>query len=154
MFKLQLQLVPFYARITATLNRYFPDVGHLVCTAVLEEFNQLVRQKDATSRTLEPRLRNVRYIVELVKFRIMEAGDALFVSCSLASKSKLNGERVSPGGNVFMHVAHVLFPAQPYPHGLLYQNLNVSQHALSYDRQTLKHCCQLAPFSLDHLCMC
>ena len=40
------------------------------------EFGTLQRSKDATVRTLEPRVRNMRYVAELSKFRLFPHGAA------------------------------------------------------------------------------
>ena len=40
------------------------------------EFATLQRSKDATVRTLEPRVRNMRYVAELSKFRLFPHGAA------------------------------------------------------------------------------
>lgn len=39
-----------------------------------EEFGSLMVRKDASSVTLEPRIRNMRYIGELCKFRLIPFG--------------------------------------------------------------------------------
>eukprot|EP00798_Chlamydomonas_sp_ICE-L_P014700 gene14700-20740_t len=60
-----LQLVPFYARIIAILAQVFPDVSQGVTSYLEEEFSTLMARKDPTSITLEPRIRNIRYLAEL-----------------------------------------------------------------------------------------
>ncbi|DBA81963.1 TPA: hypothetical protein ACH3X1_007672 [Trebouxia sp. C0004] len=69
-----LQLLPFYCRVAATLSQVFPDVGAAVLKAQEEEFSYLQAKKDPTLRTLEARLRNARYLGELVKFRLAPFG--------------------------------------------------------------------------------
>lgn len=114
-----LQLLPYYARITATLSRVFPDIGQgdfaprrLGCqpaaasTAATScvpslllpgsergkesacrltgvehhlesEFRLLQRRRDVVGRNAEARLCNVRFLGELVKFRLMPFGAVL-----------------------------------------------------------------------------
>ena len=74
-----LQLLPYYARIAAVLAPLFPDVPAAVIKFLQGECRGLSRKKDATTRTLEPRLRNARYIAELVKFRIFPVGTAFLL---------------------------------------------------------------------------
>lgn len=47
------------------------------------EFATLARSKDATARTLEPRVRNMRYVAELAKFRLFPPGAAFSMLKSL-----------------------------------------------------------------------
>jgi regulator of nonsense transcripts 2 len=81
LFQLPLQLLPFYARITATLAQQYPDMGATVADAVLRSVKGTTKIKDATSRTLEPRIRSARYLCELCKFRVLDAG-ALWLETS------------------------------------------------------------------------
>lgn len=82
LFKLPLQLLPFYARITATLSQHFPDIGATVAAAALSAFRSAAKNKAAAARALEPRIRAARYLCELAKFRIVGPGAlALSASC-------------------------------------------------------------------------
>jgi regulator of nonsense transcripts 2 len=80
-----LQLLPYYARVAAVLAPLFPDVAETVAKSLEGEFRGLTRtkKKDATNRLLEPRLRNARYIGELVKFKLFPAGTAFRLLKSL-----------------------------------------------------------------------
>ncbi|KAA6426413.1 MAG: hypothetical protein FRX49_03524 [Trebouxia sp. A1-2] len=78
-----LQLLPFYCRVAATLSQVFPDVGLAVLKTQEEEFNYLQAKKDPTLRTLEARLRNARYLGELVKFRLAPFGTIFVMLKSL-----------------------------------------------------------------------
>lgn len=64
----QLYLVPFYARFLATLHPYFPEIGQGVLEELDQEFRWLVKQK--FKDLLSTRLKNIRYICELTKFRV------------------------------------------------------------------------------------
>ncbi|KAJ2356857.1 mRNA decay protein, partial [Coemansia sp. RSA 2618] len=61
-------VVPLYARVIATLNAYFPDVGEGVEAELRRDFAWLARKR--FRGLLETRLKNARYIAELVKFRV------------------------------------------------------------------------------------
>ncbi|KAL4452134.1 hypothetical protein ABPG75_007796 [Micractinium tetrahymenae] len=78
-----LALLPYYARITATLAQVFPDIAQAVVSHLESEFTALARSKDATARTLEPRVRNMRYAAELAKFRLFPPGTAFSMLKSL-----------------------------------------------------------------------
>ena len=78
-----LQLLPYYARIAAILAPLFPDIAETVSKSLESEFRGLSKRKDATNRILEPRLRNARYIGEMVKFRLFPAGTAFRLLKSL-----------------------------------------------------------------------
>lgn len=67
----RLDLLPYYSRLIATLNTYFPDVGEMVLTALTYEFKGLQRKK--THNLLETRIKNIRYLSELTKFRVAPA---------------------------------------------------------------------------------
>lgn len=67
----RLDLLPYYSRLIATLNAYFPDVGEMVLTALTYEFKGLQRKK--THNLLETRIKNIRYLSELAKFRVAPA---------------------------------------------------------------------------------
>jgi len=71
-----ISLIPFYARLIATLHPVFPEIGKGVVEYLEKEFKHFRRKKDATDRTVEPRLRCMHYIAELCKFRIFPAGHA------------------------------------------------------------------------------
>lgn len=74
LYKVPLQQLPFYARITATLSQEYPEFGATVGTAVVRKVKGLAKNKDATNRTLEPRIASARYLAELAKFRVVDAG--------------------------------------------------------------------------------
>lgn len=57
-----------YARITASLTRMYPEIGPAVLDALKRQFYGIFMNK--TQQHLEFKLRNIRYIGELVKFSI------------------------------------------------------------------------------------
>ncbi|PWN31703.1 ARM repeat-containing protein [Meira miltonrushii] len=61
-------LIPYYARLVATLNKYMPDVGAGVIEGLDEEFRFLQRKKNVDMA--ETRAKNTRFLGELVKFEV------------------------------------------------------------------------------------
>ncbi|KAJ2649188.1 mRNA decay protein [Coemansia sp. RSA 1250] len=64
----QMFLIPLYARVIATLNPYFAEIGGSVVDELNREFVWLARKR--VRGLLEARLKNVRYIAELAKFGV------------------------------------------------------------------------------------
>ncbi|XJO78821.1 hypothetical protein BDV3_003204 [Batrachochytrium dendrobatidis] len=64
----RLDLIPYYSRLIATLNPYMPDIG----TGVLEELNRMfhAQQKRKEQMFIDKKIKVIRYIGELTKFRI------------------------------------------------------------------------------------
>eukprot|EP01025_Chloroclados_australasicus_P032332 TRINITY_DN3277_c0_g2_i3.p1 TRINITY_DN3277_c0_g2~~TRINITY_DN3277_c0_g2_i3.p1 ORF type:complete len:917 (-),score=106.76 TRINITY_DN3277_c0_g2_i3:53-2803(-) len=69
-----LQLLPYYARIAASLGVVFPDITCGVLAYLEQEFSKLQSRKDGTRLTLEPRIRNIKYLGELCKFKCAQFG--------------------------------------------------------------------------------
>lgn len=64
-------LLPYYARFAATLNKHMPDVGHGLIAILDEELKYLQRKKQV--KELESvRIKNVRYLGELAKFKVAQ----------------------------------------------------------------------------------
>jgi hypothetical protein len=93
LFQLPLQLLPFYARITATLSQHFPQIGDTVAAAVLRSVKGTTKSKDPTARTLEPRVRAARYLCELAKFRVIDTGAHAVREVALCAPSHLPRNR-------------------------------------------------------------
>lgn len=62
-------LLPTYSRLTATLNRYLPDIGGALVGHLDKEFRSLQRRKEKDLS--EFRARNARYLSELTKFGVV-----------------------------------------------------------------------------------
>eukprot|EP00730_Choanoeca_flexa_P003310 TRINITY_DN11359_c3_g1_i1.p1 TRINITY_DN11359_c3_g1~~TRINITY_DN11359_c3_g1_i1.p1 ORF type:complete len:1196 (+),score=478.84 TRINITY_DN11359_c3_g1_i1:208-3588(+) len=73
--RMRLDLLPFYARMVATLQPGMPDVGEQLIERLEGEFRFLTR-KHPTDR-IESKTKNVRFIGELVKFRVCPAKVAI-----------------------------------------------------------------------------
>jgi regulator of nonsense transcripts 2 len=63
-----LELLPQYARIAAVVGEAFKDVGAQLCAELGSEFRWLQRKK--SQHNLETKVRNIKFIGELVKFRV------------------------------------------------------------------------------------
>ncbi|XWS66111.1 hypothetical protein CRYUN_Cryun05aG0172300 [Craigia yunnanensis] len=72
-----LELLPYYSRMVATLSTCMKDVPSMLLQMLEEEFNFLVNKKDQMN--IETKIRNIRFIGELCKFKIAPAG--LVFSC-------------------------------------------------------------------------
>lgn len=66
----KLELIPRFGRILATLNQYpmFQDLAPALCKKLESQFFYFLKQKN--QQVLEGRLRNIRFIGELVNFRL------------------------------------------------------------------------------------
>eukprot|EP00898_Chlorokybus_atmophyticus_P007627 jgi/Chlat1/7866/Chrsp66S07293 len=67
-----LELLPYYARLTATLSSCMKDIGQPLVAMLEEEFDFLVQKKDQMN--IETKIKNVRFLGELCKFKIVKAG--------------------------------------------------------------------------------
>jgi regulator of nonsense transcripts 2 len=63
-------LLPYYARIIATLSKYMPDVPQMVISHLDDEFRSLQKRKSKEFLG-SVRLLNIRYMAELTKFGIV-----------------------------------------------------------------------------------
>jgi regulator of nonsense transcripts 2 len=71
--KVPMELLPFYARIAASLSQQFPEMGQAITVMTVQQFRGGLKHKDAQQRSLEPRMRTANYLCELAKFRIADA---------------------------------------------------------------------------------
>ena len=65
----RLELLPYYSRIAAILTRVHPEVGPSLCKMLEDEFESLVTKK--FKNLDETRIRNVRFLGELTKFKLL-----------------------------------------------------------------------------------
>ncbi|KAG4957160.1 hypothetical protein JHK85_043540 [Glycine max] len=72
-----LELLPYYSRMVATLSTSMKDVCSILLQMLEEEFNFLINKKDQMN--IESKIRNIRFIGELCKFKIAPPG--LVFSC-------------------------------------------------------------------------
>lgn len=71
----RLDLLPLYARFVAILNPIMPDIAKHLNAALTAEFKYLVQKKDQIN--IETKIKNVRFIGELVKFRLFAKSDGV-----------------------------------------------------------------------------
>ncbi|KAI1791335.1 transcription factor [Ganoderma leucocontextum] len=69
--KYRTDLLPHYARLVAVLNRYMPDIGTEVVASLDEEFRYLQRKKKVVKELAEVRMRNITFLSNLTKFRVV-----------------------------------------------------------------------------------
>ena len=62
------ELIPNYARVVASMSRLYPDIGEAVVKCLFGEFYGIMKAK--TPNYLENKIKNIRYIGELVKFGV------------------------------------------------------------------------------------
>uniref|UniRef100_A0A5S6R1U7 MIF4G domain-containing protein n=1 Tax=Trichuris muris TaxID=70415 RepID=A0A5S6R1U7_TRIMR len=72
----RLDLLPFYGRLIAILSPVMQDIGIEISRMLMGEFRHHLRKKDQVS--IESKIKVVRYIGELVKFRVFSATDAVY----------------------------------------------------------------------------
>lgn len=71
----RLDLLPFYSRLVATLQPLMPDLATDLVNMLKQDFKYQVRKKDQIN--IESKIKVVRFIGELVKFRIYPRSEAL-----------------------------------------------------------------------------
>ncbi|KAH0546179.1 regulator of nonsense transcripts 2 isoform X1 [Cotesia glomerata] len=74
--RIRLDLLPFYSRLAAILYPVMPDVANELCTMLKHDFRYHVRKKDQIN--IESKVKVVRYIGELVKFKLYSKIEALY----------------------------------------------------------------------------
>lgn len=74
--RIRLDLLPFYSRLVAILYPVMPDVGNDLCSMLKHDFKYHVRKKDQIN--IESKVKVVRYIGELVKFKLYSKIEALY----------------------------------------------------------------------------
>lgn len=71
----RLDLLPFFARLTATLYPYVPCIGNDIAAQLKAEFRFLFKKKDQIN--IESKIKNARYIGEFTKFNLIQKQDAV-----------------------------------------------------------------------------
>lgn len=67
-----LELLPHYSRLVAILQPIHKDLGELLVEMLKEEFETLFSEKDQIK--IESKIKNIKFLSELVKFRICPSG--------------------------------------------------------------------------------
>lgn len=71
----RLDLLPFYARLTATLHPCIPDVADQLSTMLLRDFRFHMRKKEQIH--IESKVKTMRFIGEMTKFQMITLTDCL-----------------------------------------------------------------------------
>ena len=74
--RIRLDLLPFYSRLAAILYPVMPEVGNELCSMLKHDFKYHVHKKDQIN--IESKIKVVRYIGELVKFKLYSKIEALY----------------------------------------------------------------------------
>lgn len=74
--RIRLDLLPFYSRLAAILYPVMPDVANDLSLMLKHDFKYHVRKKDQIN--IESKIKVVRYIGELVKFKLYSKIEALY----------------------------------------------------------------------------
>lgn len=74
--RIRLDLLPFYSRLAAILYPVMPDVANDLCLMLKHDFKYHVHKKDQIN--IESKIKVVRYIGELVKFKLYSKIEALY----------------------------------------------------------------------------
>ncbi|KAI6046075.1 ARM repeat-containing protein [Pisolithus marmoratus] len=69
--KNRIDLLPHYSRLVATLDKYMPDIGSELVTSLEEVFRYLQRKKSVVKEHSELRLKNITFLSNLTKFRVV-----------------------------------------------------------------------------------
>ncbi|EFI28143.1 transcription factor [Coprinopsis cinerea okayama7 len=69
--KNRVDLLPHYSRLIAILNKYMPDIGSEVVSILDEEFRYLQRKKNVVKELAEVRMKNIIFLSNLTKFRVV-----------------------------------------------------------------------------------
>ncbi|TFK53931.1 transcription factor [Heliocybe sulcata] len=64
-------VLPHYSRLVATLNKYMPDIGTELVAVLDEEFRYLQRKKKVVKELYETRVKNITFVSNLTKFRVI-----------------------------------------------------------------------------------
>ncbi|KAJ3039787.1 hypothetical protein HDV00_011914 [Rhizophlyctis rosea] len=65
----RLELLPYYGRLIATLNPYMPDIGKKIVESLERSFHY--HQKRKNQVFIEEKAKNIRFIGELTKFKVV-----------------------------------------------------------------------------------
>eukprot|EP01125_Pyxidicula_operculata_P019478 TRINITY_DN7077_c0_g3_i5.p1 TRINITY_DN7077_c0_g3~~TRINITY_DN7077_c0_g3_i5.p1 ORF type:complete len:1281 (+),score=421.17 TRINITY_DN7077_c0_g3_i5:575-3844(+) len=69
----KLEILPYYARLIATLNLHMKDIGPLLVQKLFTEFETLYNEKHQLK--IESKIKNIRFLSELVKFKVCSPND-------------------------------------------------------------------------------
>ncbi|XP_056697064.1 regulator of nonsense transcripts UPF2 isoform X2 [Spinacia oleracea] len=100
-----LELLPYYSRMVATLSTCMKDISSMLLQMLEEEFNFLINKKDQMN--IETKVRNIRFIGELCKFKIAPAG--LVFSCLKACLDEFTHHNIDVACNLLETCGRFLY---------------------------------------------
>ncbi|GAB2276703.1 Regulator of nonsense transcripts upf2 [Dionaea muscipula] len=100
-----LELLPYYSRMVATLSTCMKDVSVMLLQLLEEEFNFLINKKDQMN--IETKIRNIRFIGELCKFKIAPPG--LVFSCLKACLDDFSHHNIDVACNLLETCGRFLY---------------------------------------------
>lgn len=100
-----LELLPYYSRMVATLSTCMKDISSMLLQMLEEEFNFLINKKDQMN--IETKIRNIRFIGELCKFKIAPAG--LAFSCLKACLDEFTHHNIDVACNLLETCGRFLY---------------------------------------------
>ncbi|CAI9091024.1 OLC1v1025941C1 [Oldenlandia corymbosa var. corymbosa] len=100
-----LELLPYYSRMVATLSTCMKDVSSMLLQLLEEEFNFLINKKDQMN--IETKIRNIRFIGELCKFKIASPG--LVFSCLKACLDEFSHHNIDVACNLLETCGRFLY---------------------------------------------
>ncbi|KQJ83656.1 regulator of nonsense transcripts UPF2 isoform X1 [Brachypodium distachyon] len=103
-----LELLPYYSRLVATLSKCMKDLPSMLLPMIEEEFNFLINKKDQIK--IETKIRNIRFIGELCKFKIAPSG--LVFSCLKACLDDFSHHNIDVACNLLETCGRFLYLSQ------------------------------------------
>lgn len=110
----RLDLLPFFARLTATLYPFVPSVGNELVSLLKQDFKNLFKKKDQIN--IESKVKNVRFIGELIKFSLFSEEEAL--SCLTMLLSDFTHHHIEMACNLLETCGRLLFTSVESHHKL------------------------------------
>ena len=77
--RMAVELLPYYSLLVAILSKVFDDIAEPLETLLCGEFRGLQNKKDVAFNRRESKIRNARFIGELIKFRVLAPKIAFYV---------------------------------------------------------------------------
>ncbi|CAM0903742.1 unnamed protein product [Alopecurus aequalis] len=103
-----LELLPYYARLVATLSTCMKDLPSMLLPMLEEEFNFLINKKDQIK--IESKIKNIRFIGELCKFKI--APSSLVFNCLKACLDDFSHHNIDVACNLLETCGRFLYLSQ------------------------------------------
>lgn len=110
----RLDLLPFLARLTATLYPFVPSVGSELASLLKQDFRTLFKKKDQIN--IESKVKNVRFIGELIKFNLIPENEAL--NCLVMLLSDFTHHHIEMTCNLLETCGRMLFNSVDSHHKL------------------------------------